>query len=154
MEVSTVLNRNCKECFNYTPQTLIVNCCDSKPLCNQYSTFSTCGATSSSLLEAQQLKFLSTVSGDALASTLIYNQVNSTRISAQLYGQLEDYGANRFNKYRRPAPMVIPQSVIDLDMNTRNIGVPLSNVFSCKDPLTLQINTIMQPTTFQSSMNG
>lgn len=148
----TIMNKDCKFCFNYTRPSLIAHCCNDTVLCNQYSTFSTCGATSRSLLEAQQKQFFSTINGDSTQSTLIYNTVNSSNITSQLTSQLNEYGRNRFNKYIRPQPMFIPQSVIDLNMRTANVGVPFANVFACKDPLTLELRGAMQPGAVQSTM--
>jgi hypothetical protein len=59
---------------------------------------------------------------------------NSANITSTLQSQLIGIQRDRFLPYRPYIPEVIPQSVIDLQMNTANAGVPhsVATIANCK----------------------
>ncbi len=126
------INRTCRECFNYTPQTNFENrrCCNNIG-CDYYlsSTIQasnpciSSGASFQTLLNQRQSNFFQTneTVNTGLIST--YNNENSTIIGRQLQAQLLNYGQNRNAIYQRIPPPFIPPSVIQLQMETVNVGV-------------------------------
>ena len=125
---------NCKSCYNYTPYIFNPTCC-SQQSCNVDLISSTAsfphGLSSQTLLNTQMQTYLecnaSTISGSSYQD----NIQNQAIISSTIYSEFLTYGQNRFNKYIRWQPPIIPQSVIDLQMQTANVGVPRTIVEPC-----------------------
>ncbi len=131
-------------CYNYTPQKLTTYCC--KPIVcttNEYiSTISSMEnvinnntrTTEQSLLLATQQKYLQDVQSTNINSTIQYTITNSTIISNNIYSQLLQVRNQRYEPYQPYVPPMIPSSVIQLQMNTANAGVPMSffTIMDCK----------------------
>jgi hypothetical protein len=90
--------------------------------------------TEQSLLLAKQRKFLLDTNTQVQSSTLQYNLQNSSMITSTFYGQLVNLRAERYQPYQPYIPPMIPSSVIQLQMNTVNVGVPMSffTIADCK----------------------
>lgn len=106
-------------------------CCQSTVKCNdnQYRG----GVTSQSLLETQQETFLECVANQNIVSSAT-NQLDpeiQAAISAQITSLRTEYSRSRLLPYQRLPPPIIPQSVIDLQMATVNVGVPHTIVDRC-----------------------
>lgn len=131
---------NCNTCKSgehlYKPQIFISNCCPT--LCNNNidlistTAFVPKGLTSNSLLQAQLQTFLEDNVNSAVSTSYQNNIINQTSITNTLNSELLTYSQNRNSKYIRKNPEIIPQSVIDLQMQTANVGVPHS-VFTMRD---------------------
>ena len=131
---------NCTTCKSgehlYKPQIFISNCCPT--LCNtnidliSSTAFVPTGLTSQTLLQSQQQTLFESNTSTLIASSYQNNIQNQTLIASTLNGQLLTYVQARNSKYIRRNPEMIPQSVIDLQMQTANVGVPHS-VFTMRD---------------------
>lgn len=131
---------NCNTCKSgehlYKPQIFISNCCPT--LCNNNidlistTAFVPKGLTSNSLLQAQLQTFLEDNVNSAVSTSYQNNIINQTSITNTLNSELLTYAQNRNSKYIRKNPEIIPQSVIDLQMQTTNVGVAHS-VFTMRD---------------------
>jgi hypothetical protein len=125
---------NCNTCYNYKPYIFNPTCYPTTT-CNVDLISTTsgvpCGLSSQTLLNTQLQTYLecnaSTITGESYQD----NIVNQGIISTTIYSEFLNYGQNRFNKYIRWQPPVIPQSVIDLQMQTANVGVPRTIVEPC-----------------------
>jgi hypothetical protein len=82
----------------------------------------------------QQRLFLQEVNATNVASTVQQTLANSTSITSTLYGQLLQVRRDRYQPYQPYVPPVMPPSVIQLQMNTVNVGVPHSffTISDCK----------------------
>ncbi len=131
---------NCTTCKSgehlYKPQIFISNCCPT--LCNNdlelisSTAFIPTGLSSQTLLKTSQQSLFECNANTIAASTYQNNIQNQSLITSTLNGQLLTYAQARNSKYIRKNPEVIPQSIIDLQMQTANVGVPHS-VFTMKD---------------------
>jgi len=134
----------CRFCYSYTPPGPIEPEC--KPLIcatdsylQQISSlmpviYNDTRTTERSLLLQQQQVFLQEVSASSIASTVQYTIQNSTIITSTVYGQLLEVQRARYLPYQPVPQMFIPSSVIQLQMNTVNAGVPHSffTIMDCK----------------------
>ena len=70
----------------------------------------------------------------AVNNTLQYINNNNASIENMLYGELLAVKNNRYQPYQPYIPPFIPPSVINLEMNTVNVGVPHSffTMANCK----------------------
>lgn len=70
----------------------------------------------------------------AVNNTLQYINNNTVNITNGLYGQLLEVKNSRYQPYQPYIPPVMPPSVINLQMNTVNVGVPHSvfTIANCK----------------------
>ena len=123
-------------CYNYKAQGVIQPCCP--PIVsatNQYLSSISC--TTSVIFgqsKANQGVFLLNKQQDviqAAQSTIIGNTVQSTinnasTITTQIQSQLVQIGQERYIPYQPYIPPVMPSSVIQLQMATANVGVPMS----------------------------
>lgn len=123
-------------CYAYKPQGIIQECCD-PIVCttNQYiSTISSLPmvinnntkTTERSLLLASQQQFYTELSSTSVMSTLQYTQNNNSMITSTIYGELLQLRQDRYQPYQPYQPEIIPSSVMQLEMNTANVGVPHS----------------------------
>jgi len=90
--------------------------------------------TERSLLLTSQNRLYQTNYSMNVSTILNYTNNNTDTIKDLLYGQLLEVKKNRYQPYQPYIPMVVPQSVIDLQMRTANVGVPESffTISNCK----------------------
>lgn len=144
LSTSNCLTNKCRFCYNYKPPGFIDPCCLPK-VCATNSYLSTISSlpnvmnnntrtTEQSLLLAKQRKYLLDTNTQVQYSTLQYNLQNSSIIASTVYGQLVNLRAERYQPYQPYIPPMIPSSVIQLQMNTVNVGVPMSffTIADCK----------------------
>lgn len=140
----------CRFCYSYTPPGPIDNCCEPQVCAtNQYlgqiSTLpmvvnNSTQLSERSLLLGSQQQYLQEQAYQQISS-VVYNTVqNQTAITSTLYGQLLQVGRERQLPYQPYMPPVIPPSVVQLQMNTINVGVPHS-FFTCADSKGVQFIT-------------
>ncbi len=138
------MDPKCRFCYSYTPQGPVENCCvpqvcatnehialvSSLPVVtnNSHKT------TERSLLLATQQQWFQANNTNQVSSIVSSTIANSVTITSTLQGQLIGIQRDRYLPYRPYIPEVIPQSVIDLQMNTANAGVPHSvfTIANCK----------------------
>ena len=130
-------------CYSYTPPGPIDNCCYRPPcttsqpylssLANISSVIYNNGQTTerSLLLGAQQQYFRD--NSALMTSTIVQSTIaNNAAITSSIYGQLYQIRADRYEPYQPYIYPVMPPSVMELQMNTVNVGVPHS-FFTCTD---------------------
>ena len=135
---------SCRFCYSYTPPGVIQNNC-TPPVCATDSylasiatlppvIYNVSRTTERSLLLQQQRLFLQEVYTSSVASTVQYTITNSTVITSTLYSQLLEVRQARYQPYQPVMPVIIPSSVIQLQMQTVNVGVPHSvfTIMNCK----------------------
>lgn len=124
-------------CYNYKAPGFIQPCC--KPVVaatNAYLSSISCGSgvisgqTQSVLLQLKQEACIGSQWSTLMSSTIQSTIQNSNAISAQVYAQLLDVNKRRYEPYQPYIYPVIPSSVIQLQMATANVGVPMS-VITC-----------------------
>jgi hypothetical protein len=123
------MNSSCRFCYSYTPQKFNASCCN-KVLCAPDIPIVPSTSEQSLLLQKQK-EFLLCSTKPALESAIANNIQNNAQIGQQLYSQLLQYGKNRDVAYQRLPPPFIPPSVMALQMNTANVGVPHTIVERC-----------------------
>ena len=131
-------------CYNYKPQGSIELCCQPNVCAtNQFLSSITSlsmvtnnnnQTTEQSLLLATQLELLQCNRASTITSTLQYTLANSTTITSTLYSQMNELRNLRYQPYQPYIPPVIPSSVMELEMRTVNVGVPMSffTIANCK----------------------
>ena len=133
------MDPKCRFCYSYTPPGPVENCCvpttnnnialvSSLPVVTNNSN----KTTERSLLLGLQQQMFQTNNINQVSSIVSNTVANSASITSTLQGQLQGIQRDRYLPYRPYIPEVIPQSVIDLRMNTANAGVPHS-VFTIAD---------------------
>ena len=138
------MDPKCRFCYSYTPQGPIEKCCvttvcatnehialiSSLPVVTNNSN----KTTERSLLLASQQQFFQANNTNQVSSIVSNTIANSSIITSTIQGQLIQIQRDRYLPYRPYIPEVIPQSVIDLQMNTANAGVPHSvfTIANCK----------------------
>jgi len=124
-------------CYNYKAPGFVQPCC--KPVLaatNAYLSSISCGSgvisgqTQSALLQLKQEACIGSQWSTLMSSTIQSTIQNSNAISAQVYAQLLDVNKRRYEPYQPYIYPVIPSSVIQLQMATANVGVPMS-VITC-----------------------
>lgn len=131
-------------CYNYKPPGLAQPCCN-PVVCttNQFlSSISSLSmvinnnaqTTERSLLLATQLELQQCNQVSTVTSTVQYTLANSTAITSTLYSQMNELRNLRYQPYQPYIPPVIPSSVMELEMRTVNVGVPMSffTMANCK----------------------
>lgn len=130
-------------CYNYTrPGNITHNCVQSLNATNDYESISKLSrvvnnssrTTERSLLLQSQQQFLQGVYSTAVSSTLQNTLENISSINNTIYGQLLQLGQQRYTPYQPYVYPCVPPSVIQLQMNTVNVGVPQSfvTILDCK----------------------
>jgi hypothetical protein len=131
-------------CYNYKAPGFIQPCC--KPVVCASSTYLNAIAstpsivngetrtTQGSLLAAKQQNVLQDANQASITSTIQYTQQNAAAISAQIQGQLDQLTVQRYVPYQPYIYPVVPVSVMQLQMATANVGVPMSffTAMDCK----------------------
>jgi hypothetical protein len=142
-------------CYSYTPPGLIDTCCE-PPVCATNATLASIASqpmvvnnatrtTERSLLLGSQQQMYQANYATAVNSTLQYTNENSTIILNTLYGQLIGVKQSRYEPYQPIVPICPPQSVIDLQMNSVNVGNPMSatTIMRCKGNQTVTTSNII-----------
>jgi hypothetical protein len=137
----------CRFCYSYTPQIVtstITSCC--KPIvCATNEYISSISAlpnvvnnntrtSERSLLLYNQQQYLQEVNAAAINQVVASTTANANSITSTIQGQLLGIRNQRYEPYQPYIYPVVPQSVIDLQMQTRNAGVPHSvfTIANCK----------------------
>jgi hypothetical protein len=126
----------CRFCYSYKPSGIINNCCP-PPICatNEYlSSISSCTpviynssrTSEKSLLLYGQQQYLQEINASVTNQIVQSTIASASSVNDLVYGQLLQVKQNRYLPYRPYIPEVVPQSVIDLQMATVNVGVPQS----------------------------
>ena len=124
-------------CYNYKAPGFVQPCC--KPVVaatNAYLSSISCGSgvisgqTQSALLQLKQQACVGSQWSTVISSTIQSTIQNSNAISAQVYAQLLDVNKRRYEPYQPYIYPIIPSSVIQLQMATANVGVPMT-VITC-----------------------
>jgi hypothetical protein len=131
-------------CYSYTPPGNIDNCCI-QPVCATNAhialisslpmvTNNSTRTTERSLLLSLQQQYSEEINATQVSTVVSSTIANSVNIANIIYGQLQQIKKERYEPYQPYIPPTMPQSVIDLQMNTRNAGVPHSffTVADCK----------------------
>ena len=130
-------------CYSYTPPGPVDNCCYQAPCTTSLTYLSSIANISSviynngqtterSLLLGTQQQYFRDNSA-AMTSTIVQSTiVNNAAITSTIYGQLYQIRTDRYEPYQPYIYPVVPQSVVDLQMNTVNAGIPHS-FFTCTD---------------------
>jgi hypothetical protein len=137
--------KKCRFCYSYKPPGIGGQTWCEPPVCTTNSTLSSLASlppvvnnssrtSEQSLLLYQQQLFLQEVNDTTVASTVINTLANTASITSTIYGQLLQVRQDRFLPYQPYMPTIIPPSVIQLQMNTVNVGVPHSffTIMDCK----------------------
>ena len=130
-------------CYSYTPPGPVDNCCYRPPCTTSLTYLSSISNISSViynngqtterslLLGAQQQYFRD--NSAFMTSTIVQSTIaNNAAITSTIYGQLYQIRADRYEPYQPYIYPVMPPSVMELQMNTVNVGVPHS-FFTCTD---------------------
>lgn len=129
-------------CYNYKPQGFINPVC--KPVIaatNEYmsSIANTPAIVNGTTQTSQGTRIAATQQATlqenvmATRDIVISNtQINIDAIEQSIYAQLATIGQQRYIPYKPYIPPVIPLSVMELEMATRNVGAPMSNIMRCK----------------------
>ncbi len=123
-------------CYSYKPQGPIDNCCNSV-ICasNEHLalksslpavTSNSCNTTESSLLLSVQQQYLKNNNENQISSIVQSTIANTDNITNSIYSQLLQIKQQRYEPYQPYIYPVVPQSVVQLQMNTINTGVPHS----------------------------
>jgi hypothetical protein len=127
----------CRFCYSYKPPGFIQPICDtpmnittmySQPTIVNNST----QTNSASLLLATQQKLQIQNQSIILNSTLQSTINNAASINSTVYGQLLDVRNQRYVPYQPYVPEVMPESVLQLQRMTANVGNPMTNIMKCK----------------------
>jgi hypothetical protein len=135
IQISTLKTLSCRFCYSYKPPGFIENCC-APPFCATNSTiqlistlqpviYNNSQTTERSLLLYGQQEVLIKSYKTNAAQISTNTQQNLSTINRQLTAQLIQLNKDRYQPYQPYMPPVIPSSVMELDMQTRNVGVPV-----------------------------
>ena len=144
IQITTLKTPSCRFCYSYKPPGLVEPCCVT-PVCATNSTIQLISSlmpvinnnsktTERSLLLYGQQQTLVESYQTNVAQISTYTQQNLSTINQQLNAQLIQLGKDRYQPYQPYMPPVVPLSVMELDMRTRNVGVPVPvmTIASCK----------------------
>ena len=134
-------------CYAYTPPGVIDKCCNAGSVTGNILTttissviYNSGQTTERSLLLGAQQQYFRDNSA-AITSTIVQSTIaNNEAITSTIYGELYQIRANRYEPYKPYIYPVVPQSVVDLQMNTVNAGVPHS-IFTCANGKGIQFVT-------------
>jgi hypothetical protein len=129
-------NNTCRFCYSYKPPGPIDVCCETtncasegyiSSISSQPNIVNNSTRTSErTLLLQQQRQYLLDVAETNMNSTIQNTINNSSIITSTIYGQLLGVRQQRYEPYQPYIPPVIPAHVMQLQMNTVNVGVPMS----------------------------
>ena len=127
----------CRFCYSYKPPGFIQPVCDISinltTMCSQSTIVNNSTQTNSAaLLLATQQKFQLQNQSTILSSTLQSTINNAASINSTLYSQLLDLRNQRYIPYQPYVPEVMPESVLQLQRMTANVGNTMPNIMRCK----------------------
>jgi len=127
----------CRFCYSYKPPGFIQPVCDISinltTMCSQSTIVNNSTQTNSAaLLLATQQKFQLQNQSTILSSTLQSTINNAASINSTLYSQLLDLRNQRYVPYQPYVPEVMPESVLQLQRMTANVGNTMPNIMRCK----------------------
>jgi hypothetical protein len=138
-------NLKSRFCYSYKSPGIVENCCNNQIPCatNEYLSsisntqsivFNNSKQSDQMLLNSIQQQMQQFNYSTLVTSTLSYTSSNISTITNELYEQLLEVSTSRYLPYKPYIPMVVPPSVIELQMNTINTGVPMSffTIADCK----------------------
>lgn len=144
IQITTLRTPSCRFCYSYKPPGLVEPCC-ATVVCANNSTIQLISTlqpvvnnnsrtTERSLLLYNQQQTLIESYQTNVSQISTITQQNLSTINQQLTAQLIQLGKDRFLPYQPYMPPVIPPSVMELNMRTRNVGVPVPvmTIASCK----------------------
>jgi hypothetical protein len=144
IQISTLKTPSCRFCYSYKPPGLVEPCCVT-PVCATNQTIALISSlspvvnnnsrtTERSLLLYGQQQVLTERYKTNVAQISTSTQQNLDTINRQLNAQLLQLGKDRYQPYQPYMPPVIPPSVCELEMLTRNVGVPVpvATIARCK----------------------
>ena len=127
----------CRFCYSYKPPGFIQPVCDISinltTMCSQSTIVNNSTQTNSAaLLLATQQKFQLQNQSTILSSTLQSTINNAASINSTVYSQLLDLRNQRYIPYQPYVPEVMPESVLQLQRMTANVGNTMPNIMRCK----------------------
>jgi hypothetical protein len=127
----------CRFCYSYKPPGFIQPVCDISmnltTMCSQSTIVNNSTQTScSALLLARQQQFQLQNQSTILNSTLISTINNAESINQSMYSQLLNLRNQRYVPYQPYVPEVMPESVLQLQRMTANVGNTMPNIMKCK----------------------
>lgn len=146
MNMNTNINsiNKCRFCYNYKPSKPVEQCCNPQICATNEFLASVSSLTEvinnnsrtseRSLLISKQQEYLLEQNNQVIASTYSTTLQNSTIIANNIYSQLLGIREQRYQPYQPYIYPTIPSSVVQLQMNTMNTGVPFSffTIMDCK----------------------
>jgi len=121
-------------CYNYKrPGFIQPTCPPVVSASSAYLSSITCvssmsGQTQSAMLLTQTQCLQQSQANTTMCAAVQNTVQNTSSISQQLYSQLLDAGAKRYEPYRPYVYPVVPLSVMQLQMATVNVGVPVTPI--------------------------
>ena len=128
----------CRFCYSYKPPGFIQPVCnisvmDLSTMCSQSTiTNNNTQTNCSALLLAKQQQFQLQNQSTILSSTIQSTINNAASINSTVYGQLLDLRNQRYAPYQPYIPEVMPESVLQLQRMTANVGNTMPNIMKCK----------------------
>jgi len=128
----------CRFCYSYKPPGFIQPVCnisvmDLSTICSQSTiTNNNTQTNCSALLLAKQQQFQLQNQSTILSSTIQSTINNAASINSTVYGQLLDLKNQRYAPYQPYIPEVMPESVLQLQRMTANVGNTMPNIMKCK----------------------
>jgi hypothetical protein len=149
-------NLKSRFCYSYKPPGIIENCCNNTIPCatNEYlssisntqsAVFNNSKRSEQMLLSGVQQQMYQFNYSTSVTSTVMYTSSNISTITNEIYGQLLQVSTNRYLPYKPYVPMVVPPSVIQLQMETVNTGVPMSffTIADCKGSQSVTTSNVL-----------
>jgi len=127
----------CRFCYSYKPPGFIQPVCDISmnlsTMCSQSDiTNNNIQTSCSALLLAKQQQFQLQNQSTILSSTLQNTITNAESINNNVYAQLLNLRNQRYVPYQPYVPEVMPESVLQLQRMTANVGNTMPNIMKCK----------------------
>lgn len=132
-------------CYSYQRRPTEPLCCTTEQQPITFSTLQTMaslstvvfnqqGATSQTFLQATTLSYQRTQQQQTIEQKVSTLLGTSSQVTDTLQRQLATEVESRYQPYRPILPEFIPSSVMDLEMRTRNVGVPVPTmtIANCK----------------------
>ena len=131
-------------CYSYKPKGFIQPCCPpivsatnqfvSSIACTNATIYGESRTNQGAFLLTKQQDIIQTAQSTIIGNTVQNTITNASKIAAQIQSQLIQIGQQQYIPYQPYIPPVMPSSVIQLQMATVNVGVPMSflTMSNCK----------------------